>query len=180
MIILKQKIYTISDKEKLILEEVILENTLERGLHPQLIFYQTYMNSASGKLFIGNISKNGFWISKYRTQLFQLRPDILIFFKYNELANNKVKLRITYRLGFSSIVQCLFYSIYFGISLIGGFLLLIDVGKLNAILVSLSLFFLFYSLITSISLSSAEDLVEEHFLNKVDSIIKKPRKIIAI
>jgi hypothetical protein len=75
--------------------------TCKTNLSPQLIFRQSYTGITS-KTFVGNWTKNGFWITKFRMQLMQLRPDIIAKFRFNKTSENS-EVSIRYSIGFSSL-----------------------------------------------------------------------------
>ncbi len=83
------------------LQEKMTDCTCRTNLNSQLNFRQSY-TGITDKTFVGNWTKNGFWISKFRKQLFQFRPDIIASFKIVP-RNNITKIRIRYSIGFSSL-----------------------------------------------------------------------------
>ncbi|MBK6965270.1 MAG: hypothetical protein IPH20_15395 [Bacteroidales bacterium] len=89
-----------------IIKDRMAELTCKTNLSPQLMFRQSYTGIAS-KLFVGNWTKSGFWISKFRLQVIELRPDIIIRFIFMP-GPSSTRLGIRYSLGVSSILQLVF------------------------------------------------------------------------
>lgn len=79
----------------------IAENTCKTNLNPELMFRQSY-TGLTKKLFVGNWTTNGFWISKFRMQLAQIRPDIIMRFRITQ-DRDIVKVSLKSSVGFSSI-----------------------------------------------------------------------------
>jgi len=102
MIKLKTKKYQLNSETVRLIKEKVSEETCKTNLNPQLIFKQSFTGYTT-KTFVGNWTQNGFWLSKFRLQLFQLRPDIIARFQFKQ-ETNKVNLSIRYSIGFSSVV----------------------------------------------------------------------------
>jgi len=101
MITIAKKEFRTDKKGILLIQEKIEANTCKTNLSPQLMFRQSY-TGRTGKIFVGNWTSNGFWISKFRLQLFQLRPDIITqFYIAHETRYEKVTVRSS--IGFSSL-----------------------------------------------------------------------------
>ena len=97
---------TIDSNEEGIIKDRMSELTCKTNLSPQLMFRQSYTGIAN-KHFVGNWTKNGFWISKFRLQVLEVRPDIIVRFKFVP-AHSSTRLAIRYSLGLSSLLQALF------------------------------------------------------------------------
>ncbi len=101
MILIKQEKYKI-DKDYIdVIKDKIAAETCKTNLSPQLMFKQSF-TGITLKTFVGNWTKNGFWISRFRMQLIQLRPDIIAKFIFANNPKNSV-LSIRYSIGFSSL-----------------------------------------------------------------------------
>jgi hypothetical protein len=85
-------------------------NTCKTNLSPQLIFRQSY-SGYTQKTFVGNWTKKGFWITKFRLQLIDFRPDIIANFKILNLNENR-QIEIRYSIGFSSLFFALFWIFF--------------------------------------------------------------------
>ncbi|MCB2196479.1 MAG: hypothetical protein KQH79_11515 [Bacteroidetes bacterium] len=87
------------------IKENFIENTCKTNLSPGLMFRQSY-TGVTEKAFVGNWKDYGFWISKFRLQMLQLRPDIIAKFIY--LTGTSERLLIRYSIGFSSLIFAFF------------------------------------------------------------------------
>ena len=149
MIKIKTETYRIDSCNFKTIQDRMVENTCKTNLSPQLLFKQNYQEHTL-KTFVGNWKKDGFWLTKYRKQFAQLRPNIISRFKFIESEANG-RIVITYSIGFSSIFYALmlitmFASIFTVFGLLGftiGFILL-TVGY--AFLASAELDFIRFSL----------------------------------
>ena len=81
------------------------------------MFTQSFTGETS-KVFVGNWENNGFWISKFRRQMLNLRPDIIARFTYYN--NKKEKLTVNFSIGFSSLIS----------ALLGGFIFMLVIIQL--------------------------------------------------
>lgn len=100
--------------EKL-LKDRMAESTCKTNLNSQLLFRQSYTGRTS-KAFVGNWTKNGFWISRFRIQMFQFRPDLIANFRfYSGPALSRISIR--YSIGLSSILSALFVIFAFSLPL---------------------------------------------------------------
>ena len=93
-----------------IIKENFAENTCKTNLSPGLMFKQSY-TGITDKAFVGNWRKYGFWISKFRMQLIDLRPDIIAKFYYQKGTSERILIR--YSIGFSSFISWFFLGILF-------------------------------------------------------------------
>ena len=100
--LLQKKIFLQNNYEQDI-KEKMSELTCRTNISPQLMFRQSY-TGITEKFFVGNWTKKGFWISKFRLQLLEIRPDIIVRFNFSQKKNNTL-LSIRYSLGLSSIIQ---------------------------------------------------------------------------
>jgi len=136
-----------------LVKENFTNNTCKTNLNPQFMFRQSY-NGITSKKFVGNYNKNGFWISKFKLQVIELRPDIIAKFS---LLNND-KLIIKYSIGFSSIIMAIIIGIIF--SLIPFIYL-----DINFILTYL-IWIIIYMLISKFSLNKLRKLIREKIIIK--------------
>ena len=83
--------------------------TGKSNLNPQLLI-KTRSTSFSNKLFIGNKTRDGIWITKNNIQL--IIPDIIARFSFN---SEQSILKIRYSIGFSSIVGGFFWIVLFSL-----------------------------------------------------------------
>jgi len=140
MITIDKKEFRTDKKGILLIQEKIEANTCKTNVSPQLMFSQSY-TGRTGKIFVGNWTSNGFWISKFRLQLFQLRPDIITQF-YIESETRYEKVTMKSSIGFSSLFIGLIWIILFSIPFAA--------FGLIGFLVGVALMILFYSYLTSI------------------------------
>lgn len=106
------KIEFITDSEGLAqINERVTQHTCKTNINPQLMFRQSF-SGITKKLFVGNWTDQGFWISKYRLQLYQFRPDIITRF-YIENGSSNVKVTMKSSIGFSSILVGMFLIVLF-------------------------------------------------------------------
>jgi len=101
MILIKREKYKIDNYYIDVIKDKMATETCKTNLSPQLMFKQSF-TGITLKTFVGNWTKNGFWISKFRMQLMQLRPDIIAKFKFADNSENSL-LSIRYSIGFSSL-----------------------------------------------------------------------------
>ncbi|MCK3685278.1 hypothetical protein [Maribellus sp. YY47] len=101
MIKLKSQKYELDLHAAQQIKDKVTEETCKTNVNPQLIFKQSYTGYTL-KTFVGNWTPNGFWLSKYRKQLFQLRPDVIAKFRFEQEAD-KIHLSVRYSIGFSSV-----------------------------------------------------------------------------
>jgi len=90
------------------IKENFTENTCKTNVSPGLMFKQSY-TGLTEKEFVGNWRDYGFWISKFRLQMFQLRPDIIA--KFIHLTGTSERIVIRYSIGFSSLIIALFLGV---------------------------------------------------------------------
>lgn len=83
------------------INEKVTLHTCKTHLNPQLMFRQSYYG-VTDKLFVGNWAEQGFWISRFKRQLYQFRPDIICRFDFENSAS-AVKITICSSIGFSSV-----------------------------------------------------------------------------
>lgn len=96
------KIEFITDQEGMAhINEKVTQHTCKTNINPQLMFRQSYYG-ITGKLFVGNWTDQGFWISRFKMQLNQFRPDIICRFDI-ENRSSTVKVTIRSSIGFSSL-----------------------------------------------------------------------------
>lgn len=84
------------------MKEKVTLHTCKTNIDPQLMFRQSY-SGVTKKLFVGNWTDQGFWISRFKLQLNQFRPDIICRFNI-EHRSSTVKVNIRSSIGFSSIL----------------------------------------------------------------------------
>lgn len=140
MITINKKEFRTDKKGILLIREKIEANTCKTNVSPQLMFRQSF-NGMTRKIFVGNWTSNGFWISKFRFQLVQLHPVIITQF-YIESETRYEKVTMKSSIGFSS----LFIGLIWIILLAAPFAIIGLIG----FLVAVALMILFYSYLTSI------------------------------
>lgn len=113
MILIKREKYKIDNHYIDVIEDKMAAETCKTNLSPQLMFKQSF-TGITLKTFVGNWTKNGFWISKFRRQLMQLRPDIIAKFEFSGSSENSI-LSIRYSIGFSSLLVGLMWVILFAL-----------------------------------------------------------------
>lgn len=111
------KIEFITDRNGLAqIHEKVAMHTCKTHLNPQLMFRQSF-HGVTDKRFVGNWSDNGFWLSRFKMQLYQFRPDIISHF---DIKNEPSLVKVTIRssLGFSSLFTGLFLIVLFSVPFI--------------------------------------------------------------
>lgn len=150
----KEKIYLKKGNFETIKENFI-ENTCKTNVSPGLMFKQSYAGITE-KVFVGNWKDYGFWISKFRLQILQLRPDIIA--KFIHLTGTSDRLVIRYSIGFSSLV------VPFFIGIILTTYSLLEFGKVYYFL-SWIVWILLYAGISAFALKRMKKSVKEKILN---------------
>ncbi len=140
MIKLAQDNIVIKDGVRELIESRMSSNTCKTNLSPQLMFKQSY-TGLTDKTFVGNWTKDGFWISKFRRQLMELRPDIIVRFDFHKQKNQTI-LKLRYSIGFSSILMgliwILFISSAFSIPFRNGFIIVFTLFLIAYIILTLN------------------------------------------
>lgn len=98
------------------INEKVTLHTCKTHLNPQLMFRQSYFG-VTDKLFVGNWADQGFWISRFKRQLYQFRPDIICRFDVENSAS-AVKISIRSSIGFSSLFTGMIVILLFSASFI--------------------------------------------------------------
>ncbi|HLN74707.1 MAG: hypothetical protein ACM3O8_11170 [Methylococcaceae bacterium] len=93
------------------MKENVTLHTCKTNIDPQLMFRQSFAG-VTKKLFVGNWTDQGFWISRYKLQLYQFRPDIICRFNI-ENRTSTVKVNIQSSIGFSSLFTGMIIIILF-------------------------------------------------------------------
>lgn len=102
----------ITDSEGLAqMKEKITLHTCKTNIDPQMMFKQSY-TGVTKKLFVGNWTDQGFWISRFKMQIYQFRPDIICRFNIENRAST-VKVNIRSSIGFSSLFTGMIVIILF-------------------------------------------------------------------
>ena len=140
MITIDKKEFRTDKKGILLIQEKVEANTCKTNVSPQLMFSQGY-TGRTDKIFVGNWTSNGFWLSKFRLQLFQFRPDIITQF-YIESETRYEKVIMKSSIGFSSL--------FFGLMCIILFSIPFAVFGLIGFLVMVVMMILLYSFLTSV------------------------------
>lgn len=139
MITLGTKLFRTNEAGILQIKERVAANTCKTNLNPQLIFRQSY-TGLTDKLFVGNWTADGFWLSKFRLQLFQLRPDIITRFSIQkETTHQKVTMKSS--IGFSSLLLAMIFILLFSAPFI-------SLGSFG-FLITVVLMVIFYALLAS-------------------------------
>lgn len=157
MILIKQKKYRIDNYYIDVIKEKMATETCKTNLSPQLMFKQSF-TGITLKTFVGNWTKNGFWISKFRMQLIQLRPDIIAKFEFADNSENSV-LSIQYSIGFSSL--------FIGLMWITMFALPFSAFGLVGFLIGLVVLIGGYVLLSVIELENLQETIIEKILSNV-------------
>lgn len=149
-----------TDKENiLVINERVKENTCKTNINPELMFRQSY-NGMTTKLFVGNWTSDGFWISKYRNQFIQLRPDIITRFYIKE-DNEGIHVVMKSSIGFSSIFTFLILLLIFSSSSASEF-------GINAIYSVASIFILLYILLSKIEYDRMLTSIKKTVFNDIN------------
>jgi hypothetical protein len=144
-----------------LIKERITQNTCKTNVSSQLMFRQSF-TGLTGKLFVGNWTSNGFWISKFRLQFIQLRPDIITrFYIENEAPYEKVTMKSS--IGFSSLFVGLIWMILFSVPFASFF-------GLTGFLVAFAIMVFFYSLLTSIEYDRMIKAIKNNIINDIHMI----------
>lgn len=154
MITIGKKEFRTDKNGILLIQEKIEANTCRTNVSPQLMFTQCYTGRTE-KIFVGNWTSNGFWISKFRLQLFELRPDIITQF-YIESETHYEKVIMKSSIGFSSLFIGLIWIILFSLPF--------AVFGLIGFLVGFALLILFYSYLTSIEYDRMIKAIENYII----------------
>lgn len=157
MILIKRKKYRIDNYYIDVIKEKMATETCKTNLSPQLMFKQSF-TGITLKTFVGNWTKNGFWISKFRMQLIQLRPDIIAKFEFADNSENSV-LSIRYSIGFSSL--------FIGLMWITMFALPFSAFGLVGFLIGLVVMIGGYVLLSVIELENLQEKIIEKILSNV-------------
>lgn len=94
-----------------LINERVAQHTCKTNIDPQLMFRQSF-TGVTKRLFVGNWTDQGFWISRYKLQLYQFRPDIICRFNI-ENRTSTVKVNIRSSIGFSSLFTGMIIIILF-------------------------------------------------------------------
>ena len=154
MIRIKQEKYRIDRYKIDAIKDRMAEETCKTNVSPQLMFRQSF-SGVTLKTFVGNWTKNGFWVSKFRLQLIQLRPDIIAKFNFSDRTDNSI-VSIRYSIGFSSL--------FIGSFWIAAFPLLFVVFGLIGYLIGLVLMLGLYILLTIVELNNLREKILDRIL----------------
>lgn len=141
----------LSDKPKV--EDRLIKHTCKTNLSPHLLFRNIYTDNTS-KVFIGNWTDNGFWITRYRKQFINFRADVVAKGTFKE-ANKKLQLNFNYSLGFSSVVGGLFIILFITLMLTS-----FGLNFFVAILFPVTLYVIF----SKREMKKAKDAIEKYLL----------------
>ncbi len=159
MIRINKKVFWTDEDGISIITERIKENTCKTNINPELMFRQSY-TGITGKLFVGNWTSYGFWISKYRHQFIQFRPDIITRFYFIESLHEK-KIEMKSSIGFSSILFFLIIILVFSSSVASEFG---DAGFFSLLII----FSLLYILLTKIEYENMLENIKSNILNNIN------------
>lgn len=152
------KIEFITDNEGIAhINEKVARHTCKTNLNPQLMFRQSY-NGITGKLFVGNWSDQGFWISRFKRQLNQFRPDIICRFNV-ENRPQTVKVTIRSSIGFSSLFTGIIVIILFSVPFISSG----SRGFLIAVVIITTL----YVCLASMEYNKTLKAIKDHIVNGI-------------
>ncbi|QQS51049.1 MAG: hypothetical protein IPM71_16525 [Bacteroidota bacterium] len=157
MIKIKLEKYKIHNYYIDVIKDKMAAETCKTNLSPQLMFKQSF-TGITLKTFVGNWTKNGFWISKFRMQLMQLRPDIIAKFRFIDISEYS-ELSIRYSIGFSSLFIGLMWITMFALP----FLAFGLVGYLIGLAVTIG----GYVLLSIIELGNLQEKILEKVLSNV-------------
>lgn len=157
MIRLKREKYKIDNFYIDVIKDKMAAETCKTNLSPQLMFKQSF-TGITLKTFVGNWTKSGFWISKFRMQLMQLRPDIIAKFRFSDNLEYSV-LSIRYSIGFSSLFIGLMWIIMFALPFLAFGLIEYLIG--SAVMIG------GYALLTIIELENLQEKIIEKVLSNI-------------
>jgi hypothetical protein len=147
----------IENSFEVIIKDRMSECTCKTNLSPQLMFRQSY-TGITNKSFIGNWTKDGFWISKFRIQMLEIRPDVIVRFRFLS-AISSTKLKIRYSIGISSILQFIFLMLLAAI-------IIVQLGK-DLLIPGLIAFAFFYLIVAGIELNGTQKKINDKILNGI-------------
>jgi uncharacterized membrane protein (DUF485 family) len=152
------KIEFITDSEGVAqINEKVARHTCKTNLNPQLMFTQSY-NGITGKLFVGHWSDQGFWISRFKKQLYQFRPDIICRFNL-ENRPHTVKVTIRSSIGFSSLFTGMIVIILFSAPFVSSG----STGFLIAVVIMTTL----YVCLASVEYNKTLKAIKDHIVNGI-------------
>ena len=157
MILIKRENYRIDNYYIDVIKDKMAAETCKTNLSPQLMFKQSF-TGITLKTFVGNWTKNGFWISKFRMQLMQLRPDIIAKFKFVDKSENSM-LSIRYSIGFSSL--------FIGLMWITMFALPFSAFGLTGYLIGLAVMIGSYAVLSIIELENLQETIMDKIMSNV-------------
>ncbi len=143
----------ITDRIKI--KERLVKHTCKTNLSPHLLFTNQY-NDNTSRTFIGNVTDDGFWITRYRKQFMNYRADVVAKGTFKEYGS-KLELSFNYSLGFSSIVGGAFIIIIIAAIMIS--------NGLNFFL-SFAIPIIIYGLLTRLEVSKAKEAINNYLLNE--------------
>ncbi len=113
MIQIKREEYRIRNDYIDVIKNRMVQETSKTNVNPQFMFKQSF-TGITLKSFIGNWDKKGFWVSKFRMQLLEIRPDIIAKFKFSDDSEESI-LSIRYSIGFSNLLIGLVWIVLFSL-----------------------------------------------------------------
>lgn len=155
------KIEFITDQEGMEhINEKVAQHTCKTNLNPQLMFRQSY-NGITGKLFVGNWTDQGFWISRFKLQLNQFRPDIICHFN---VENRPYTIKVTIRssIGFSSLFTGMIVIILFSAPFISS-------GP-SGFLIAVVIMTILYVCLATIEYNKMLKAIKDHIVNGIKGI----------
>lgn len=159
MITLGNKEFRTDETGISLIRERVTKNTCKTNLNPQLLFVQSY-TGRTNKLFVGNWTADGFWISKFRMQMMQFRPDIITSFLIQEEASRK-KVTMRSSIGFSSLFTGMIISMCFSLPFMA--------FGLTGYLIVIALWIALYAYLASMEYDRIMKAIKDHILQELNT-----------
>lgn len=143
----------LADRQKI--KDRLIKHTCKTNLNPHLLFRNKFTEDTS-KIFIGNWTDDGFWVTRFRRQIINFRADIVAKGVVEERSNDLL-LHFKYSLGFSSIIGGLI-----SILVVGLFLNSLGLGLLWSALIPAPL----YILLSYFEVSKMKSVIYDYLINE--------------
>ncbi len=153
MIKLKQKKYEIQADSTDTFLEMLNKETYGTNINPEFSMLNTYLHGTS-KSFVGYKKNNFFSIYRYKEQIAQFRPDILIKGRILDTSDN-IMLKCSYEINVSGFLSLLLFLVMFfflGNTWFGGF----EYGIISSVFI-----LLLYILFARLELKKTEKIFNE-------------------
>ena len=139
------------------MKEKVTMHTCKTNIDPQLMFRQGF-SGVTGKLFVGNWTEKGFWISRFKRQFSQFRPDIICRFNIENRAST-VNVTIRSSIGFSSLLTGMIMIIFFSAPFVSS-------GS-TAFLIALVIMTILYVCMASVEYDKTFKAIKDHVVNGI-------------